>query len=101
MVLIRSPERVSSEKAGGPPKLFPLPPHVVGGPSVCRRALSLVTKSETAARSLLMQDRVCLVQKDDKTWIIVLDLPKSEWLPAPTTLRTELGSKGLAAAVGQ
>ena len=97
-VVLRSPDRVSIT-VDGSPKLFQLPPRVTGGRSVCRRALSLVTNSEAEARSLFMLDLVRIVRKEDKTWIIVLDLPDSNWLPKPTALRSKLSSKGLGMVV--
>ena len=96
-VLLRSPDRVSVT-ADGAPKLFQLPLRVTGGRSVCRRALSLVTNSEAEARSLFMLDLVRIVRKEDKTWIIVLNLPDSKWLPKPTALRAKF-SKGLGRVV--
>ena len=98
MVLLRSPDHVSVTLDGSP-KLFRLPPRVTGGRSVCRRALSLVTNSEAETRSLFRLDQVRLVRKKDKTWIIVLNLPDSKWLPKPTALRAKLSSKGLGMVV--
>ena len=67
VVQLRSPHHVSVVAPGGPPKLFPLPPAqppaqpsarparavAPARPSVCRRALSLVTLDPALTRRFL------------------------------------------------
>ena len=86
-VLLRSPNNVSTLSTDGPVKMFALPLHVKGGPSVCKRVLSLVQVPKGETLSVSSYRWIRLVSYMGR-WVVIVNLPSSKWLPPPTNQRS-------------